>query len=637
MILNKKAKYKDSIIEKMRDFDYQQPCKTAEGFGEVYDIYCDFFLNFKKNFSEILGASGQIEGLVDDIADTSKGVKNSAGFIAEGAIEQAKDAEECMNVVSYFFDMMDTMADMSVHMMDMAYQMGEENAKGKQEVQTLCDNQQKNWQVIDSITKEIRVVMDKMDKINEVTKVLYSIASQTNLLALNASIEAARAGEAGRGFAVVAEEVRSLSEDSRVASEDINKSIQDISAELDGLNNILTSSEEIFAQQEESVQNVTSAMERINQKVDDFVAQQKVFNDQVRALEGEKQGMISSVTSISSMAEKFSATTEEMASQSMKQENKIALLLKIIHMLSDNLDTLNGKTQMVRTAYVEQRKRKIAVIGDAASPFWYPVRDEANKTAKIFNYEATFFIPSSRDVEDINRFIEKIIAEKYDAMVISVVKNDRLYSLVKQAEAQGMKIVFLQASVPQVPYEAIIGTDAIQCGVTSAESAIGLLGADGGTAAIGHWSDVKLETIEKRAKGFVERIRQASNVKLCEFDILSAPSPEQADSIIDKMLEQEPDIDVFFASDFEWGMHYARYLEKHPGRFKLVVVDFADETAVYIRKGIINCAIAQRQALWGSMPIEILADSFAGKKGRDEFIDTGTYEINKNNIDIFAN
>lgn len=154
--------------------------------------------------------------------------------------------------------------------------------------------------------------------------------------------------------------------------------------------------------------------------------------------------------------------------------------------------------------------------------------------------------------------------------------------------------------------------------------------------AAGRWTDVKLDTIEKRANGFAERIRKAQNVKLCEFDTISAPGQQQIDDLIEKLLKQEPDIDLFYASDFEWGMHYADYLERHPGRFKLVVVDFADETAAYIRKGIINCAIAQRQALWGSMPIEILSDSFAGKKGREEFIDTGTYEINKSNIDIFA-
>jgi len=72
-------------------------------------------------------------------------------------------------------------------------------------------------EVVQAVTTEAQSTNDVIgglaqaaQKIDDVVKLIQSVAGQTNLLALNATIEAARAGTAGKGFAVVAAEVKAL-------------------------------------------------------------------------------------------------------------------------------------------------------------------------------------------------------------------------------------------------------------------------------------------------------------------------------------------------------------------------------------------------------------------------------------------
>jgi methyl-accepting chemotaxis protein len=69
--------------------------------------------------------------------------------------------------------------------------------------------------------QEIAGLAQAAQKIDDVVKLIQSVAGQTNLLALNATIEAARAGAAGRGFAVVASEVKALAVQTAKATDDI--------------------------------------------------------------------------------------------------------------------------------------------------------------------------------------------------------------------------------------------------------------------------------------------------------------------------------------------------------------------------------------------------------------------------------
>lgn len=92
-------------------------------------------------------------------------------------------------------------------------------------------SRQKSENMVESIKDTMSRSIEEsqnINKVNELTATILSIADQTNLLALNAAIEAARAGEAGKGFAVVAEEIRNLADNSKTnagAIQELNNKI----------------------------------------------------------------------------------------------------------------------------------------------------------------------------------------------------------------------------------------------------------------------------------------------------------------------------------------------------------------------------------------------------------------------------
>jgi methyl-accepting chemotaxis protein/NO-binding membrane sensor protein with MHYT domain len=161
---------------------------------------------------------GRIEAMlktVSDYADAMRGTANTLFAASRKTSERAEGAVHASNEAS---DNVEVAAAAAAAMLTSINEINRQLCQTNELVSNAVSD-------ADSTNVEIGGLAKAAQKIDDVIKLIQTVAGQTNLLALNATIEAARAGDAGRGFAVVASEVKSLAVQTARATDEITGQI----------------------------------------------------------------------------------------------------------------------------------------------------------------------------------------------------------------------------------------------------------------------------------------------------------------------------------------------------------------------------------------------------------------------------
>ncbi len=639
--MSKNNNSRPSSLDLLENFDFSNANLTTPNKPsreeEIYNSYNEFFNFYAENLDDICTTTNQLDKLIDSLISSSQNVNDSAKYISNGTKSELEDIEQCQGIADSLSNKIGDMTLKSEDLIDKAKNMGEISNSGKESIVNLSSSQAENLKANAAITNAIYLLLEKAIKIDKITSTLQSIAKQTNMLSLNASIEAARAGEAGKGFAVVADEVRKLSLQSSSASSNITNSINEITNELKTLKEIIDGSKATFESQEIAVSEVVDAFENINSTIDAFIDEQTEFHDEVESLSTEKEKLMASVTRITSVIEESSATTQEVVSLTMGQTSSTNIIKQIANKLTKKLDALSSKSSKIHTSEVVRKKTKIAFIFDIDDPFWDSTVREAKNTAGIFNYEVSFFTPSSRESAstDISGAIDNFAKNGFSAIIISPVESSAIALALNNASAKGIKIIFISSKLDNVKYSSLIETNGIELGKNAANIAK-QVAFNEGSVVVGMWSDVTMKSIEDRASGFINELKSTSNMNVITKSVLSSPSDAEVRRYITDILGSAKDVKVVYATNTNWGVALGKYAATYGVPFDIVTVDLTPQIAKYIESGHIKCAIAQRNFIWGSKPIELLSEIFDGKSVIN-YIDTGSYAANISNLGIYKN
>ncbi|MFV8828856.1 protoglobin domain-containing protein [Alkalihalobacterium sp. APHAB7] len=149
-------------------------------------------------------------------------------LVSSSAQELAAISEETSSSLQEMTAKTNEINDLTEASSQIAISTEEKSKDGKSRLEYLVKVITVTEENMKTIAIEMNDLMTASKKIEEISRMVTSIADQTNLLALNAAIEAARAGEQGKGFAVVANEVRKLAEDTKNAVSGVSVLVSEI-------------------------------------------------------------------------------------------------------------------------------------------------------------------------------------------------------------------------------------------------------------------------------------------------------------------------------------------------------------------------------------------------------------------------
>lgn len=217
--------------------------KLGDGINKFIETLQVIMLQINESTQKLGEIVGVVDGKVQTTNDSSMDISSVMEQLS-AAMEEVSSTVTNVNETALSVDKeVVVLAGASQGLMGYSNEM---QMRASQLERTAVENKNSTSSVINEIIESLEKAIEEsksVERVNELTNEILSIAGKTNLLALNASIEAARAGEAGRGFAVVADEISKLADSSRMAAgniQNINSMVvQAVEALIDNSNVIV--------------------------------------------------------------------------------------------------------------------------------------------------------------------------------------------------------------------------------------------------------------------------------------------------------------------------------------------------------------------------------------------------------------
>ena len=274
---------------------------------------------------------------------------------------------------------------------------------------------------------------------------------------------------------------------------------------------------------------------------------------------------------------------------------------------------------------------KIALITmDQIDQYWVKMNGGAQAEAKTKGVKCDFLSPDTKDDSKQIECVNNAVSNGYKAIMVAANGPDAISSSLKDAEAAGVKIVYVD-SPANVTAEATFSTDNEAAGKKAGGEMLKALQAKGtAKGSIGVINvNAATQSCVQREKGFRSAF-DGSAFKILDTQYCDGDA-SKAQSIAENYITQGV-VGIFGCNEGSTtGAGNAVKASKNSGVIS-VGFDSSDSIKDLIKDGYLLCTMSQNPDVMGAKGVDACIDALAGKSLGGKVTDTGVTVLTKDNV-----
>jgi ribose transport system substrate-binding protein len=280
-------------------------------------------------------------------------------------------------------------------------------------------------------------------------------------------------------------------------------------------------------------------------------------------------------------------------------------------------------------------------------PYWKTVVAGFEKAGSQYDVTTKVDGPKNYNVQEEVKDLHDAIATHPNGILVSVADATALQPEIDAAIDQGIPVITIDSDAPHSHRLFFIGTNNLEAGHLGGQRVVSKLGGKGNVV---FFTMPGQPNLDERQKGYMDIFAMHPGIKVMDVFNIKGDSGTAMDKTPQYLVLTGPaHIDAFICLEASAGKDVATVLKNNKATDRLLIaMDVDPDTLQDIKDGSINATIAQKPFTMGYFGLKALDEIFhSGVKkfspdySQDTFspypvfVDTGTAEVDKNNVDIY--